>query len=61
MHRDMAISFTGNADIDFVRGMIPHHQGATDMARVVLQFGKDEQTKSGPMRSLWRRSVKSPE
>ena len=45
MHRDMAISFTGNADIDFVRGMIPHHQGAIDMAKVVLQFGKDEQTK----------------
>jgi hypothetical protein len=45
MHRDMAIVFTGNADIDFVRGMIPHHQGAIDMARVVLQHGRDEQTK----------------
>lgn len=45
MHRDMAIAFTGNADIDFVRGMIPHHQGAIDMARVVLQFGTNEQTK----------------
>jgi hypothetical protein len=45
MHRDMAISFTGNADVDFVRGMIPHHQGAIDMARVVLQHGTNEQTK----------------
>ena len=45
MHRDMAIAFSGNADIDFVRGMIPHHQGAIDMARVVLQFGANEQTK----------------
>lgn len=36
MHRDMDIAFTGNADIDFVRGMIPHHQGAIDMARIVL-------------------------
>jgi hypothetical protein len=45
MHRDMAIAFTGNADIDFVRGMIPHHQGAIDMAKVVLQFGTSEQTK----------------
>jgi uncharacterized protein (DUF305 family) len=45
MHRDMAIAFTGNADVDFVRGMIPHHQGAIDMARVVLQFGTNEQTK----------------
>ncbi len=45
MHRDMAIAFTGNADIDFVRGMIPHHQGAIDMARVLLQFGTNEQAK----------------
>jgi uncharacterized protein (DUF305 family) len=45
MHRDMAIAFTGNADIDFVRGMIPHHQGAIDMARAVLQYGTNEQTK----------------
>lgn len=41
MHTDMAIAFTGDADIDFVRGMIPHHQGAIDMAQVVLRFGKD--------------------
>jgi hypothetical protein len=41
MHRDMDIVFTGNADADFVRGMIPHHQGAIDMAKVVLAHGKD--------------------
>lgn len=41
MHRDMAIEFTGKADVDFVRGMIPHHQGAVDMARIVLEFGTD--------------------
>ena len=43
MHEGMDITFTGNADIDFVRGMIPHHQGAVDMAKTVLAFGKDPQ------------------
>jgi uncharacterized protein (DUF305 family) len=41
MHDGMNITFTGNTDVDFVTGMIPHHQGAVDMAKVVLAFGKD--------------------
>ena len=41
MHSGMAIEFTGDADVDFVRGMIPHHQGAVDMARIVLDHGTD--------------------
>ncbi|WP_320200859.1 CopM family metallochaperone [Agrobacterium sp. rho-13.3] len=41
MHGDMALEYTGNADVDFVRGMIPHHQGAIDMAKVQLDYGKD--------------------
>ena len=41
MHETMATSFTGDADVDFVKGMIPHHQGAIDMAKVELQYGKD--------------------
>ncbi|MGI2035035.1 CopM family metallochaperone [Rhizobium panacihumi] len=41
MHKDMAIKFTGNADVDFVRGMIPHHEGAIAMAKVQLEHGKD--------------------
>ncbi len=41
MHGDMALDYTGNADIDFIRGMIPHHQGAVDAARIVLEHGAD--------------------
>lgn len=36
---------SGNPDVDFVRMMIPHHQGAIDMAEVELKFGKDESRK----------------
>ena len=35
----------GDPDVAFVKGMIPHHQGAIDMAKVVLQYGKDDQAK----------------
>ena len=41
MHKAMDIRYSGDADADFVRGMIPHHQGAIDMARIVLAHGKD--------------------
>ncbi|MCL6706054.1 DUF305 domain-containing protein [Pseudomonas sp. R2.Fl] len=41
MHADMAIAYTGDTDVDFVRSMIPHHQGAIDMAKIALEHGKD--------------------
>ena len=41
MHADMHVPITGDADRDFARMMIPHHQGAIDMALVEMRYGKD--------------------
>ncbi len=46
MMTDMAITYSGNADVDFARGMVPHHQGAIGMAKVVLKFGKNADIKN---------------
>lgn len=43
MMADMDVKPTGDVDADFVAMMIPHHQGAIDMALAVLRHGKNEQ------------------
>lgn len=44
MHSAMgAVSASGNSDADFVKLMLPHHQGAVDMAKTALLYGKDPQ------------------
>jgi len=45
MHSAMDLKFSGDVDVDFVKSMIPHHQGAIEMAEVQLKYGKDEQTR----------------
>lgn len=42
MMKDMAVQPSGDADEDFVAMMVPHHQGAIDMAVAELRFGKNE-------------------
>jgi uncharacterized protein (DUF305 family) len=43
MMADMTIKPTGDVDRDFVAMMVPHHQGAVDMAKAELEYGHDAQ------------------
>jgi len=45
MMHNMHVPYTGNADVDFRTHMIPHHQGAVEMAKVALKHAKDPETK----------------
>ena len=45
MKKCMTMSKTGNADEDFIRNMIPHHQMAIDMAKRELDKGKDNEAR----------------
>jgi uncharacterized protein (DUF305 family) len=53
MDHDMAAApMTGNADHDFTAMMVPHHQGAVEMAQAELKYGKDPE-----LRQLARRII----
>jgi uncharacterized protein (DUF305 family) len=56
MHKDMGAALTGDTDVDFATGMIPHHQGAIDMARIELEYGKDPE-----LRALAEEIIKAQE
>jgi uncharacterized protein (DUF305 family) len=43
MMTNMAIRPTGDVDADFVAMMVPHHQGAIEMAQAELRYGRNEQ------------------
>lgn len=45
MMAKMHAEYTGDVDRDFITMMIPHHQGAIDMAEAQLKYGRDEQLK----------------
>ena len=45
MMNAMTVKATGDVDRDFVAMMVPHHQGAIDMALAVLRYGRNEQLK----------------
>jgi uncharacterized protein (DUF305 family) len=45
MMRNMKVPFTGNADVDYRTHMIPHPQGAIDMARVALRHARNPWTR----------------
>src|SRR2546427_3880679 len=39
----MDVKPSGDVDADFVATMVPHHQGAIDMAKAQLRYGRNEQ------------------
>lgn len=46
MHKEMMTKSSGNIDIDFLKGMIPHHQGAIGMSEELIKKTKDPELKA---------------
>lgn len=46
MHKMMEVKLTGDANVDFVAGMLPHHQAAVEMVKVIQPYLKDQSTKT---------------
>lgn len=56
MNRSMLMTSTDDIDRDFVNVMVPHHQGAIDMARPEIKWGRNDE-----LRQLARRMVSQQE
>jgi uncharacterized protein (DUF305 family) len=59
MMNGMNVKPTGKPDKDFVLVMMPHHQGAIDMAKVELQYGTDPELRQLRPTSSPRRKRRS--
>lgn len=60
MHKDMALPYTNDVDVDFVRGMIPHHQGAIEQAETLLKYSKNPRLRllAGGIIAAQKREIK---
>lgn len=46
MHNEMGSDIPADPDVAFMRGMIPHHQGAVEMAQIALKHGRDPEVRA---------------